>query len=146
MQLLLYCLIVLEIAIRRSEVETQETIFDKCSKIMAYAGGVVIMRKRLQALKEVFTSLLERSNKMEIEINKKDKICDNITKHIHENNYVKIGTHSFEAVKDYTYLGTILLKINKDQRLEKELHIQTEDTMQFFLHQRDNQYYSKHKK
>jgi hypothetical protein len=47
MQMLLYCMKVLDIAIRRSEVETQGTIFDKCSNIMTYvyADGVVIMGK-----------------------------------------------------------------------------------------------------
>jgi hypothetical protein len=46
MQLLLYCLVVLEIAITRCEVETQGIIFDKSSKIMAYSDGVVIMVRR----------------------------------------------------------------------------------------------------
>jgi len=35
--------IVWEIAIRRSEVETQGNIFEKCSQIMAYANDVFIM-------------------------------------------------------------------------------------------------------
>jgi len=35
--------IALEIAIRRSEVETRGTIFDKCGQIMAYTDDVVIM-------------------------------------------------------------------------------------------------------
>jgi hypothetical protein len=36
-----------------------------------YADGVVIMGKRLQALQEVFTSLLEQTNNMGLEINLK---------------------------------------------------------------------------
>ena len=39
--------VVLEIAIRRFEVETWGTIFDKCSQIMAYADDVVIMGRIL---------------------------------------------------------------------------------------------------
>jgi hypothetical protein len=30
-----------------------------------------------------------------------------------ENGYVKLGTHNFEIVKDYTYLGTILANKNE---------------------------------
>ena len=37
--------IVLEIAIRRSNVETWGTIFDKCSQIMAYAADVIMGRR-----------------------------------------------------------------------------------------------------
>ena len=38
------------------------TIFDKCSQIMAYAGDVVFMGRRLKV--EVFMSLVEQTNKM----------------------------------------------------------------------------------
>ena len=59
----------LEIAIRRSQVETQGTIFDKCSQIMAYADDVVIMGRRLQDVEKVFISLVKQTNKMGLEIN-----------------------------------------------------------------------------
>jgi sorting nexin-29 len=49
--------IVLEIAIRRSTVETWGNIFDKCSQIMAYPDDVVIMGRRLQNFEGVSTSL-----------------------------------------------------------------------------------------
>ena len=38
---------------------------------MTYADDVVIMGRRLQGGEEVFTSLIERTNKMGLEINKK---------------------------------------------------------------------------
>jgi len=60
---------VLESAIRRSKVETQGTIFDKCSQIMAQADDVVIMGRRFQDVKEVFTSLVKHINKIGLEIN-----------------------------------------------------------------------------
>jgi len=47
---------------RRSKVETRETIFDKRNQIMARADRVVIVRGRLQGVKEVFTSLVEQTN------------------------------------------------------------------------------------
>jgi len=51
---------VLEIAIRTG------IICDKCSQIMAYADDMVIMGRRLKDV-EVFTSLVEQTNKMELE-------------------------------------------------------------------------------
>jgi hypothetical protein len=52
--------IVLETAIRSSEVDTWGTIFDKCSQILAYADHVVIMGRRLQDAEEVLTSLMNK--------------------------------------------------------------------------------------
>jgi hypothetical protein len=68
---------VLEIAFRRSKVETGANIFDKYSPIMAYAD-VIIMGKRLQDVKEVFTPLVEQTNRMGLKGN--EKKVDSITK------------------------------------------------------------------
>jgi len=45
---------------------------------MAYADDVIIMGRRWQDVKEVLTSLVEQTNKKELEVNKK-KLCS-ITK------------------------------------------------------------------
>jgi hypothetical protein len=44
--------LVLEIAIRRSKVETQGRKFDKCRQIMAYAEDVVVLQRKLQEVKK----------------------------------------------------------------------------------------------
>ena len=61
----------LEIAIIRSSIEMWGTIFDKCGLIMVYADDVIMGRK-LQDVWTVFTSLVEQTNKMGLEINKKN--------------------------------------------------------------------------
>ena len=63
--------IMLETAITRPKVEIQGTIFDKCNQIMAYADDVVITGRRLQNAEKVFTSLIEKTNKMGLEIHEK---------------------------------------------------------------------------
>jgi hypothetical protein len=50
----------LEIANRRSKVERWGTIFDNCSKILAFSGVMIIMGRGLKGVGEVFTSLVER--------------------------------------------------------------------------------------
>jgi sorting nexin-29 len=60
-----------ENAIRKCEVETHGSIFEKCSQIMAYTDDVVIMGRKLQDVEEVFKSLVEQTNKMELEIKEK---------------------------------------------------------------------------
>ena len=52
--------VVLEIAIRKSKVQTWGTIFHSWSQIMAYADDVVIMGRTLQDIK-VFTSLVQQN-------------------------------------------------------------------------------------
>jgi hypothetical protein len=81
---------------------------------MAYVDDVVIMGRRLQDVKEVFTSLIEQGNKMGLEINeKKTKFMTVSRKTYNENKNVKMGTYNFEIVKDYTYLGTVLTNKNE---------------------------------
>jgi hypothetical protein len=63
---------VLEIAIRRSIVETQGSVFEKYSQIMIYANDVV-MGRQLPGGEEVFTSLVEQTNEMGLEINLKKR-------------------------------------------------------------------------
>jgi hypothetical protein len=71
---------------------------------LAYGDDVVIMGSRLQYV-EVFTSLVEQTYKMGLEVNgeRGEK---------RQNESVKLGTYNFEIVKDYTYLGSILTNKN----------------------------------
>jgi hypothetical protein len=57
-------------AIVRYKVETWRTMFDKYSQIMAFAD-VVILERRLKDVEEVFTSLVEQTNKIVLEIQEK---------------------------------------------------------------------------
>ena len=52
--------LVLEIANRRSKVETRGIIFDNCSQILAYSDVMIIMGRRLKDVGEIFTSLVEQ--------------------------------------------------------------------------------------
>jgi hypothetical protein len=63
--------IVLEIAIQRSNIGTQGTIFNKCSHIIAYTNDIVIMGRRIEDVKEMFTILIEQISKLGLEINGK---------------------------------------------------------------------------
>ena len=87
--------VVLKTAIRRSKVDTRGTKFDKCNKFMTHADGVVIMR-RLQDVQEVFTSLIEQSNKMGLKINEENTTFMTVSqKPNNENLYVKLGKYNF---------------------------------------------------
>jgi hypothetical protein len=69
---------------------------------MAYAEGVVIVGKRLQDAEEVLTSLMEKTNKMGLEINeKKTKCMTESCQPYNEYEHVKLGTYGFETVKGW---------------------------------------------
>ena len=66
--------VVLETEIWKSEIKTQGTIFNRCSQIVAYVDNVVILGRRLQDVKnKIFTSLVQQTNKMGLEINGKKR-------------------------------------------------------------------------
>jgi hypothetical protein len=47
---------------------------------MVYVADIFIMGKRLQDVEEVFTSLIEKTNKMRLEIKEKRKnLCERLT-------------------------------------------------------------------
>jgi hypothetical protein len=52
--------LVLEIANRRSKVETRGTIFDNFSKVLAYYEVTIIMGRRLADVGKIFASLVEQ--------------------------------------------------------------------------------------
>jgi len=61
--------VVLEIVIKRSKLEIRKNTFDKCSQIMANAEDTFVVGRRLQDVEEVFTSLVEQTNRMGLETN-----------------------------------------------------------------------------
>ena len=68
--------IVLENASRRTKVKTRGNIFDRCIHIMTCVDDAVVIGIRLQDVKEVFTSLVKKNNKIGLEINEKRQIYD----------------------------------------------------------------------
>jgi len=63
------------------------------------------MGRRLQDVEEVFTPLVEQTNKMALEVNgerrgKKTKFVTVSQKSYNENEFVKLGAYNFEIVKD----------------------------------------------
>jgi len=85
---------------------------------MAYIYDVVIMRRRLQDVEEIFTQPDKQRNKTGLEINgKKTTFMIVARKPDNDNEYDKFLTYNCEIVKDNTYFGTNLMHKN-DLRLE----------------------------
>jgi hypothetical protein len=83
---------------------------------------VVIIGRRLQDLNELFTSMIEQTNKTGLEIyEKKAQRVIVSSKLFKENECVKIGSYNFEIVEDYTYLGTSKSKNKLRPGIEKRI-------------------------
>ena len=64
---------------------------------MADAVGVVITGTRLKDAAEVFTSLIEQSNKMGLEMNERKAKCMIMSgRPYNENGHVELGTYNLE--------------------------------------------------
>jgi hypothetical protein len=74
-------------------VESRGNIFVKCTQITECGDDVVITGRRLHDVEGVFTSLVEQTNKMGTEINKKTPLMIASRKPFHENEYVILGTY-----------------------------------------------------
>jgi hypothetical protein len=80
---------------------------------MAYADDV-IMRRRIQDVKEMFTALVEQARKLGLEINERKTTFMTVSRRpFQETQHIETGTYSFEIVEEFTYLGTCLTSKNE---------------------------------
>jgi hypothetical protein len=80
---------------------------------MAYADDIVIMGRRIQDVKEMFTASVEQKSKLGLEINEEKTNFMTVSRRpFQENQQIEIGTYSFEIVEEFTYLGTSLTSKN----------------------------------
>jgi len=87
-------------------------------------------------LKKYIHEWSHKTNKMGLEISERKTKLMLVTRNpYNENKYVKLGTYNFERMEDCVYSGKILT--NKNELIletEKELWMQTEHIMHFYLY------------
>ncbi|KAJ4446078.1 hypothetical protein ANN_12770 [Periplaneta americana] len=115
--------IALHIAIIKSEVQINGTIFNKTQQILGYADDVIITGRRIQDVEEALIALDKETQKLGFKINTKKSKFMSVTKRQNDQvKEVKMGTYKFEKVKEFTYLGSILTA-NNDLRNEVQRRI-----------------------
>ncbi|KAJ4431550.1 hypothetical protein ANN_20149 [Periplaneta americana] len=115
--------IALHIAIIKSEVQINGTIFNKTQQILGYADDVIITGRRIQDVEEALIALDMETQKLGFKINTKKSKFMSVTKRQNDQvKEVKMGTYKFEKVKEFTYLGSILTA-NNDLRNEVQRRI-----------------------
>ncbi|KAJ4450459.1 hypothetical protein ANN_01884 [Periplaneta americana] len=115
--------IALHIAIIKSEVQINGTIFNKTQQVLGYTDDVIIFGRRIQDVEEALIALDKETQKLGFKINTKKSKFMSVTKRQNDQvKEVKMGTYKFEKVKEFTYLGSILTA-NNDLRNEVQRRI-----------------------
>lgn len=107
----------LEKAVRDAEINTSGTILQRTVQLLAFADDIDIIGRTKQAVVEAFTSLENAASRMGLTINEdKTKYMISTNKTINRDP-LKINNYTFENVKQFKYLGTIISTDN-DLRIE----------------------------
>lgn len=99
----------LEGAIRRSGVNTRDTILSKSTQLLAYADDIDIVSRSVEDLKESFIKIGRTAREIGLEINEEKTKTAHITSKIRVRRIgqsLTIGEYNFEVVNTFKYLGT----------------------------------------
>lgn len=108
--------IVLEAIVRRSQVNTTGTIYQKSVQLLAYADDIDIIGRTKRAVAGAFASIESEATKMGLAVNEdKTKFMlstRNESQHHRLGQNITMDSYSFEVVKDFVYLGSTITSGN----------------------------------
>jgi hypothetical protein len=120
--------VVLEGIVRRANLQTTDTIYNKETQLLAYADDIDIVGRNQSAVRNAYLALGRETAKVGLKINEqqtKYMIAARNDKTIRDlGQIVAIGDKHFEVVKEFVYLGSLMTPTN-DVSLEIQRRIQT---------------------
>ena len=103
---------VLEYAVRKANVQTTGTIFNKSTQLIAYADDIAIVSRSLPAAEESFTAIEKEALAMGLIINRsKTKamvVSGRQETRSRVGQYLNIGNENIEVVDSFNYLGSTI--------------------------------------
>jgi hypothetical protein len=102
---------VLEVIVRRANLQTNGSIYNKETRLLACADDLDIVGKSQSTVRDAYLAL-KRKAKVGLKTNE------------HVGQSVAIGDKHFEVVKEFVYLGSLMTPTN-DVSLEIQRRIQT---------------------
>jgi hypothetical protein len=127
---------VLEVIVRRANLQTTGTIYNKETQLLAYAGDIDIVGRSQSAVRNAYLALEGEAAKVGLKINEQKTkymiAARNDTTIRDEGQSVAIGDKHFEVVKEFVYLGSLMTPTN-DASLEIQRRIQTANRCFFGL-------------
>jgi hypothetical protein len=108
--------VVLEVIVRRANLHTAGTIYNKETQLLAYADDIDIVGRSQSAVRNAYLALEEEAAKEGLKINEQktkymiaarnDTTCRDVGQS------VAIGDKHFEVVKAFVYLGSLITPMN----------------------------------
>jgi hypothetical protein len=127
---------VLEFIVRRANLQTTGTIYNKETQLLAYADYIDIVGRSQSAVRDAYLALEGEAAKVGLKINEqktKYMIVARNNRTIRDvGQSVAIGDKHFEVVKEFVYLGFLMIPTN-DVSLDIQQRIQTANRCFFGL-------------
>jgi hypothetical protein len=131
-------IVVLEVIVRRANLQTTGTIYNKETQLLAYADDIDIVGRSQSAVRDAYFALERETAKVGLKINDQNTkytlaaLNDRTIRDVGQS--VAIGNIHFEIVKEFVYLGSLMTSTN-DVSLKIQQKIQTANRCFFGLRQ-----------
>jgi ribosome-associated translation inhibitor RaiA len=118
--------VVLEVIVRRANLQTTGTIYNKETQLLAYADNIDIVGRSPSAVQNAYLALEREAAKVEFKINKQKTkymiAARNDTTIRDVGQSVAIGDKHFEVVKKFVYLGSLMTPTNNvSQEIQRRI-------------------------
>lgn len=110
--------IALESAIRRTQVPTNGTIFQKSVQFLAYADDIDIVGRNLTSVKDAFQELQDGAKEIGLVINSEKTKYMVASSSQRTAEHFQLGDNTFERVNNFTYLGS---EVNRENEIGQEV-------------------------
>jgi hypothetical protein len=122
-----------EVIVRRANLQTTGTIYNKETQLLAYADDI---GRSQSAVRNAYLALEGEAAKVGLKINEHKKKCMTVALNDRKirdvGQSVAIGDNHFEVIKEFVYLGSVMTPTN-DVSLEIQRRIQTANRYFFGL-------------
>ena len=111
--------LILEAAVRATDMDTSSTIFTRSSQLLGFADDLDIMGRNMDVVKEKFMALDGKGSDFGLKVN--DKKTEYMVISPSNRQYgetVTINTHTFKVVDEFVYLGS---QLNSDNDIMDEI-------------------------
>jgi hypothetical protein len=120
--------VVLEVIVRRVNLQTTGTIYNKETQLLAYADDINIVGRSQSAVRDAYLAMEREAAKVGLKPNEQKRkymiAARNDRKIRDVGQSVAIGDQHFEVIKEFVYLGSLMTPRN-DVSLEIQRIIQT---------------------
>jgi hypothetical protein len=127
----------LEVIVRRANLQTTGTIYNKETQLLAYADDIDIVGRSQSAVRNAYLTLKGEAAKVGLNLNEQKTkymiAARNDTTIRDVGQSLAIGDKHYEVVKEFVYLGSLMTPTN-NVSLEIQRRIQTANKCFFGLH------------